>query len=53
VAREQRGRYAYYQLSDQRVAGLLRLADELLADVAQGIYACTRYGLPVESSDHE
>ena len=53
VAREQRGRYAYYQLSDQRVAGLLRLADELLADVAQGVYACTRYGLPVESSDHE
>lgn len=43
----------YYQLSDERVAALLRLADELLAEVAQGVYECTRYGLPVERSEHE
>lgn len=37
------GRYALYQLSDERVATLLGLADELLADVARGVYGCTRY----------
>src|SRR5690242_10209002 len=44
LASEQQGRYVHYRLSDERVAGLLRLADELLADVAQGVYQCTRYG---------
>ena len=43
VVHEQRGRHVHYQLSDKRVAALLRLADELLADVAKGVYACTRY----------
>lgn len=37
------GRFVYYRLSDERVAGLLRLANELLADVAKGVYVCTRY----------
>ncbi len=46
VACEQQGRYVRYRLSDPRVATLLRLADELLADVAKGIYECTRYNLP-------
>ncbi len=44
VAAEQKGRYVRYRLSDDRVAGLLGLADELLADVARGVYLCTRYG---------
>ena len=39
----QQGRYALYQLSDQRVATLLSLADDLLTDVAGGVSACTRY----------
>lgn len=39
----QQGRFAYYSLSDERVAKLLLLADELLADVAKGVYECTRY----------
>ena len=43
VARQQQGRYVYYRLSDERVAALMALADALLADVAQGVYACTRY----------
>lgn len=38
-------RYTHYQLSDPRVAKLLGLADELLADVARGVYECTRYAL--------
>jgi DNA-binding transcriptional ArsR family regulator len=52
VAREQHGRYVYYRLSDERVSRLLRLADELLADVAQGVYECTRYNLPVAEAQH-
>ncbi len=43
VTREQRGRYVYYNLSDERVGTLLGLADELLSDVALGVYNCTRY----------
>ncbi len=50
VSREQQGRYVHYQLGDKRVATLLRLADELLADVAEGIYQCTRYDFPKEES---
>lgn len=43
VTAEQSKRYVYYQLSDPRVEQLLQLADELLADVAKGVYECTRY----------
>jgi DNA-binding transcriptional ArsR family regulator len=43
VVRQQQGRYVYYQLSDARIAKLLDLADELLADVAQGVDSCSRY----------
>jgi DNA-binding transcriptional ArsR family regulator len=48
VSATQQGRYILYQLSDPRVTALLGLADELLADVARGIYECTRYTLPKE-----
>ncbi len=51
VTGEAQGRYVRYQLSDPRVAVLLQLADELLADVAKGIYECTHYALPEEESD--
>ena len=44
----QEGRYVRYQLSDPRVATLLCLSDELLADVAKGIYECTRYNVSEE-----
>ena len=43
VSSEPEGRYTRYRLSDRRVAALLRLADDLLADVAKGVYECTRY----------
>lgn len=43
VVSEPQGRYTLYQLSDPRVATLLELTDELLRDVARGVYACTRY----------
>ena len=48
VTSAQQGRYVNYQLSDVRVAELLSLADELLADVAKGIYECTRYKISEE-----
>ena len=46
VAREQQGRFVRYRLSDEHVDALLRLADELLSDVAKGVYECTRYAAP-------
>lgn len=42
VAREARGRFADYRLSDPRVDALLALADALLADVARGVEDCAR-----------
>jgi ArsR family transcriptional regulator, cadmium/lead-responsive transcriptional repressor len=42
VTAKQQGRFVYYELSDKRVGQLLNLADELLADVAKGVYECTR-----------
>ena len=51
VLREQQGRYAYYQLSDDRVDELLRLADELLEDVAHGVALCPRYGTAGHKAD--
>lgn len=45
VTAKQEGRYVRYGLSDERVNQLLTLADELLADVARGVYECTRYNV--------
>jgi DNA-binding transcriptional ArsR family regulator len=46
VVATQQGRYVTYQISDPRIETLLGLADEVLADVAQGVYECTRYTAP-------
>ena len=46
VVAEQNGRYVTYHLSDDRVGELLALAESLLADVARGVYECTRYNVP-------
>ena len=43
VSGSQQGRYVRYRLSDERVAAILSLSEELLADVAKGVYECTRY----------
>lgn len=51
VSREQRGRYVYYQLSDERVAQLLGLAEAVLADAARGLYECSRFQLPGRGED--
>ncbi|MFN3413094.1 MAG: ArsR/SmtB family transcription factor [Thermoanaerobaculum sp.] len=43
VSATPQGRFVLYALSDPRVEQLLHLADELLAEVAKGVYECTRY----------
>jgi DNA-binding transcriptional ArsR family regulator len=43
VSRRQQGKFVYYSLSDERVEALLRTGDELLAEVAKGVYECTHY----------
>lgn len=48
VVAEQEGRYVTYHLSDDRVGELLSTAESLLADVARGVYECTRYNTPTE-----
>lgn len=44
VRRDQEGRFVRYRLSDARVEMLLRLSEELLADTARGVIACTELG---------
>ncbi len=46
VTPEQEGRYVTYHLSDDRVGELLELTESLLADVARGVFECTRYNIP-------
>jgi DNA-binding transcriptional ArsR family regulator len=46
VQREPQGRRVIYRLADERVATLLGLADELLEEVAHGVYVCPRYAAP-------
>jgi len=45
VVSEQSGRYVVYRLSDDRVADLIALGESLLADIARGVYECTRYNV--------
>ena len=52
VVSSPQGRYTLYQLSDPRVATLLELTDELLRDVARGVYECTRYATD-DTCQHE
>jgi DNA-binding transcriptional ArsR family regulator len=51
VERERNGRFAIYRLADERVDALLQLADDLLTDVAQGVYVCPRYEAPEERGE--
>lgn len=48
VTTQQQGQYVICQISDPRVQSLLDLAGSLLADVAQGVYECTRYNKECE-----
>jgi len=50
VTAEQQGRFVTYHLSDDRVGELIALAESLLADVARGVYECTRYNIKVSKN---
>jgi DNA-binding transcriptional ArsR family regulator len=50
VTAEQQGKFAMYRLSDDRVGDLLAIGESLLADVARGVYECTRYNFPRDVS---
>ncbi|MCL5103093.1 MAG: metalloregulator ArsR/SmtB family transcription factor [Armatimonadetes bacterium] len=43
VTCEQHGRYVYYRLSDPRINSMLVLAEDLLSDIGNRVYECTRY----------
>lgn len=43
VKRERDGRYIYYSLSDARITLILQKSEQLLSEVAEGVYECTRY----------
>ncbi|GHO68399.1 mercury resistance operon repressor MerR [Ktedonobacter sp. SOSP1-52] len=43
VTSEAQGRYTLYQLSHPQIAALLTLTEEILRDIARGMYECTNY----------
>ena len=51
VVSERNGRFITYHLSDDRIGDILALAESLLADVARGVYECTRYNTPVRNDE--
>ncbi len=43
VVSESQGRYTLYQLSHPKIASLLTLTEEILREIARGVYECTNY----------
>lgn len=43
VTSRQQGRFIHYALADGRMEDILRTVEDMLADVAAQVYACTRY----------
>ena len=41
VQSEKRGKYVYYRVQERRVRDLLKIAEQILARVAQQVYECT------------
>jgi ArsR family transcriptional regulator, cadmium/lead-responsive transcriptional repressor len=41
VRSEKRGKYVYYRVHERQVRDLLKIADQILARVAQHVYECT------------
>ena len=46
---EKHGRYVYYEFGDERIEKLLRLADEWLDEVADGVIECTHCGVTLRA----
>jgi DNA-binding transcriptional ArsR family regulator len=43
VSAEQQGRFVHYRISDKRIETLLRMADDVLAEIGRRIYAFATY----------
>jgi DNA-binding transcriptional ArsR family regulator len=43
VKSEGRGKFTFYSLYDDKVRDLLSVAEEILAEVGETLYSCTRY----------
>lgn len=43
VRSERNGRHIHYRLSDDRINDILTRSEQLLSDVAKGVFECTRY----------
>ena len=43
VVSEPQGRYTLYQLSHPKIAALFSLTEEILRDIARGVYECANY----------
>src|SRR3954470_24355419 len=41
VTAESQGRYTFYQLSHPKIAGLFLITEEIVRDIARGMYECT------------
>ncbi|HEX8917259.1 MAG TPA: metalloregulator ArsR/SmtB family transcription factor [Chloroflexota bacterium] len=50
VKSEPRGKFTYYRLYDDKIRDLLGTAEGILLQVADGIYACTRYAEPEQAA---
>lgn len=53
VQKERDGRYIYYSLSDARITMILQNSEQLLSEVAKGVYDCTRYESTNKSEGNE
>lgn len=53
VKKERDGRYIYYRLSDTRITMILQNSEQILSEVAKGVYNCTRYESKNESANNE
>ncbi len=53
VKKERDGRYIYYRLSDMRITTILQKSEQLLSEVAKGVYDCTRYESAKELENNE
>ena len=51
VQNERDGRYIYYRLSDARIDQILLLSEQLLSEVARGVFECTRYDINDEKAE--
>lgn len=43
VISQSQGRYTFYQLSHPKIADLFRITEDIVRDIARGIYECTNY----------